>query len=218
MRIFKNSAKVVALTLFLSSQAYATSSITSTEGDAEKGKEIAAGVCAGCHNADGNSIIPNNPILAGQIASYTAKQLMNFKEGEDGKPAKRANAIMAPMVAALSEEDMKDLAAYYAQQTPQPGMSNDKNKKLLELGEIIYRSGNLENEVPACASCHSPNGSGLPPHYPRLAGQHADYTYAQLMAFNNYTRANDNKVMQQVVSRLSNKEKRAVAEFITKLK
>ncbi|MBA2482927.1 MAG: cytochrome c4 [Nitrosomonas sp.] len=218
MRIFKNSAKVVALTLFLSSQAYATSSITSTEGDAEKGKEIAAGVCAGCHNADGNSIIPNNPILAGQIASYTAKQLMNFKEGEDGKPAKRVNAIMAPMVAALSEDDMKDLAAYYAQQTPQPGMSNDKNKKLMELGEIIYRSGNLENEVPACASCHSPNGSGLPPHYPRLAGQHADYTYAQLMAFNNYTRANDNKVMQQVVSRLSNKEKRAVAEFITKLK
>ncbi len=218
MRIFKNSAKVVALTLFLSSQAYATSSITSTEGDAEKGKEIAAGVCAGCHNADGNSIIPNNPILAGQIASYTAKQLMNFKEGEDGKPAKRVNAIMAPMVAALSEDDMKDLAAYYAQQTPQPGMSNDKNKKLMELGEIIYRSGNLENEVPACASCHSPNGSGLPPHYPRLAGQHADYTYAQLMAFNNYTRANDNRVMQQVVSRLSNKEKRAVAEFITKLK
>jgi cytochrome c553 len=218
MRIFKNSAKVVALTLFLSSQAYATSSITSTEGDAEKGKEIAAGVCAGCHNADGNSIIPNNPILAGQIATYTAKQLMNFKEGEDGKPAKRVNAIMAPMVAALSDDDMKDLAAYYAQQTPQPGMSNDKNKKLMELGEIIYRSGNLENEVPACASCHSPNGSGLPPQYPRLAGQHADYTYAQLMAFNNYTRANDNKVMQQVVSRLSNKEKRAVAEFITKLK
>lgn len=218
MRIFKNSAKVIAFTLFLSSQAYATSSITATEGDAEKGKEIAAGVCAGCHNANGNSIIPNNPILAGQIASYTFKQLMNFKEGEDGEPAKRVNAIMAPMVASLSEADMKDLAAYYAKQTPQSGMSKEKDKKLLELGEIIYRSGNLENEVPACASCHSPNGSGLPPHYPRLAGQHADYTYAQLMAFNNYTRANDNKVMQQVVSRLSNKEKKAVAEFITQLK
>jgi cytochrome c553 len=217
MRIFKNSAIVVAMTLSLSAPALAGSSTTPTEGDAEKGKEIAAGTCAGCHNPDGNSIIPTNPVLAGQHAAYTFKQLMEFKEGDDGEPAKRPNPIMAPMVAALSPEDMRDIAAYYAQQTPQTGISNKKGDDLLELGEIIYRGGNLENEVPACASCHSPNGNGLPPNYPRLAGQHADYTYAQLSAFDK-NRKNDNEVMRLVVSRMSAREKRAVAEFITSLK
>lgn len=217
MRIFKNSAIVVAMTLSLSAPALAGSSTAPAEGDAEKGKEIAAGTCAGCHNPDGNSIIPTNPILAGQHEAYTVKQLMEFKEGDNGEPAKRFNPIMAPMVAALSPEDMRDLAAYYAQQTPQTGISNEKSVDLLELGEIIYRGGNLENEVPACASCHSPNGNGLPPNYPRLAGQHADYTYAQLRAFDK-SRKNDNEVMQLVVSRMSAREKRAVAEFITSLK
>ena len=205
------------MTLSLSALAAASSNTPSDKGNAEKGKEIAAGVCAGCHNSDGNSIIPMNPILAGQLATYTAKQLMDLKEGEDGEPAKRVSAVMAPMVAPLSQEDINDVAAFYAQQSPKPGISNEKNEDLLELGEIIYLGGNLENEVPACSSCHLPNGAGLPPHYPRLAGQHADYTFAQLKAFNNYSRANDNKVMQQVVSRLTNKEKKAVAAFIANL-
>lgn len=217
MRIFKNSAIMVAMTLSLSAPALADSSAMPAEGDADKGKEIAEGTCAGCHNPDGNSIIPTNPILAGQHEAYTVKQLMEFKEGDDGEPAKRPNPVMAPMVAALSPEDMQDLAAYYAQQIPQTGISNEKDDDLLKLGEIIYRSGNLENEVPACASCHSPNGAGLPPNNPRVAGQHAEYTYTQLRAFDK-TRKNDNEVMQMVVSRMSAREKRAVAEFITSLK
>jgi cytochrome c553 len=215
MRIFKNSVIVFAITISLSAHAFAGSSTTSANGDAEKGKEIAASTCAGCHNPDGNSIIPVNPILAGQHATYTTKQLMEFKEGDDGEPAKRANPVMGPMVAPLSEEDMRDLGAYYAQQTPQAGISNETDEDLLELGEIIYRGGNLENEVPACASCHAPNGAGLPPHYPRVAGQHADYTYAQLRAFDKIRK---NEVMQTIVSRMSGREKRAVAEFITSLK
>ena len=219
MRIFKNSAIVVAvITLSLSAHTLAGSSTASANGDAEKGKEIAAGTCAGCHNPDGNSIIPVNPILAGQHATYTTKQLMEFKEGDDGEPAKRANPVMGPMVAPLTEEDMRDLGAYYAQQTPQAGISNETNEDLLKLGEIIYRGGNLENEVPACASCHAPDGAGLPPNYPRVAGQHTDYTYAQLRAFNKNARKNDNKVMQSVVSRMSAREKRAVSAFITTLK
>lgn len=217
MRIFKNSAIMVAVILSLSANALAGSSTTPEKGDAEKGKEIAAGTCAGCHNPDGNSIIPTNPILAGQHAAYTVKQLMDFKEGDDGEPAKRPSPIMAPMVAGLSLEDMRDLGAYYAQQAPQEGISNGRNQDLLKLGEIIYRGGNLENEVPACASCHSPDGAGLPSNYPRVAGQHADYTYAQLRAFDK-NRKNDNEVMQLVVSRMNAREKRAVAEFITSLK
>ena len=215
MRIFKNL--VIVVTLSLSAYALANSSTTSATGDAEKGKEIATSTCAGCHNPDGNSVIPINPILAGQHASYTFKQLIEFKEGDDGEPAKRDNPVMGPMVAPLSEEDMRNLGAYYAEQTPQTGISSETDEDLLELGEIIYRGGNLENEVPACASCHSPNGAGLPPHYPRVAGQHADYTYGQLRAFDK-KRNNDKQVMQKVVSRMSGREKRAVAEFITSLK
>ena len=217
MKIITNSAIAIALTLSLSTQTIASSSSTN-EGDAAKGEEIAAGVCAGCHNADGNSIIPINPSLAGQNAAYIVKQLMDFKAEEDGEPAKRESPVMAPMVASLSLEDMKDLGAFYAQQTPKAGISNDRDEDFLKLGEIIYRGGNLENEVPACAGCHSPDGTGLPPHYPRVAGQHADYTYGQLRAFSNNERNNDNQVMRSVVSRMSAKERRAVSEFITNLK
>ncbi len=189
-----------------------------TAGDAAKGKEIATGVCAGCHNVDGNSIIPVNPSLAGQHAEYIAKQLADFKS-IDGVPAKRNNPVMGSMVAALSTEDMKNLGAYYAQQKAKPNeVKQDNQETLLKLGKIIYHGGNLENGVPACASCHSPNGSGLPPHYPRLAGQHADYTFTQMKAFNTGKRENDNKVMQMVTNRMTEKEKKAVAAYISGLK
>lgn len=185
------------------------------KGDATKGKEIAAGVCAGCHNADGNSVIPINPILSEQHAEYITKQLMDFK-AEDDKPVVRNNPIMSSMVATLSVDDMKDLGAFYAQQTSKQALSTETDENTLELGEIIYRGGNIENEVPACASCHSPDGSGIPPHYPRLAGQYSAYTLAQLNAFNEGSRKNS--VMLKVVSRMSAKEKRAVAMFISSLK
>jgi len=181
-------------------------------GDPNKGKEIASKVCAGCHNADGNSIIPSNPILAGQHPEYITKQLLNFKS-QDNKPAERKSPVMAAMVAPLSAEDMKNIGAYYAQQKPTPGAAKDK--ELAEQGKKIYRGGNIESGLPACSGCHSPNGSGIPPHYPRLAGQHAVYTAAQLRAFRTEQRANDtNNVMREIVSRMSEKEMEAVAEFI----
>ena len=184
-------------------------------GDPNKGKEIASKVCAGCHNADGNSIIPSNPILAGQHPEYITKQLLNFKS-QDNKPAERKSPVMAAMVAPLSAEDMKNIGAYYAQQEPTPGAAKDK--ELAEQGEKIYRGGNIESGLPACSGCHSPNGSGIPPHYPRLAGQHAVYTVAQLRAFRTEQRANDtNSVMREIVSRMSEKEMAAVAEFINGL-
>ncbi len=184
-------------------------------GDPNKGKKIASKVCAGCHNADGNSIIPSNPILAGQHPKYITKQLLNFKS-QDNKPAERKSQVMAAMVAPLSTEDMKNLGAYYAQQEPTPGAAKDK--ELAEQGMKIYRGGNIESGLPACSGCHSPNGNGIPPHYPRLAGQHAVYTAAQLRAFRTEQRANDaNNVMREIVSRMSEKEMEAVAEFINGL-
>ena len=184
-------------------------------GDPNKGKKIASKVCAGCHNADGNSIIPSNPILAGQHPEYITKQLLNFKS-QDNNPPERKSQVMAAMVAPLSTEDMKNLGAYYAQQEPTPGTAKDK--ELAEQGEKIYRGGIIESGLPACSGCHSPNGSGIPPHYPRLAGQHAAYTVAQLRAFRTEQRANDAKnVMREIVSRMSEKEMEAVAEFINGL-
>ena len=210
---------IILIPLLLSSQIFAENSTktdsldnTIANGDPNKGKKIASKVCAGCHSADGNSIIPSNPILAGQHPEYITKQLLNFKS-QDNKPAVRKSPVMAAMVAPLSAEDMKNIGAYYAQQEPTPGAAKDK--ELAEQGEKIYRGGIIESGLPACSGCHSPNGSGIPPHYPRLAGQHAVYTVAQLRSFRTEQRANDtNNVMREIVSRMSEKEMEAVAEFI----
>jgi cytochrome c553 len=181
--------------------------------DAPKGaKEIAAGVCAGCHNPDGNSIIPNFPSLAGQHPEYLLKQLIEFKS-EEGEPAVRHSDAMTPMVAALSREDMEELATFYSEQKAAPVQATG-NEDLLSIGRILYHGGNIDNGVPACASCHGPTGKGIPPHYPALAGQHAPYTLTQLDLFNKGERTNDNGVMQQVLTRMSGTEKRAVSEYI----
>ena len=214
MKVIKN---IVIITALLFSNQTLADVTKAVQGNAEKGKEIASGVCAGCHNPDGNSVIPTNPSLAGQHAEYLLKQLMDFKVEEE-TPAKRDNPIMASMVASLSLEDMKDLAVYYAQQKQQSA-NNTVDESQLELGKRVYNGGNLENSVPACSSCHSPNGAGIPPHFPKLAGQHADYTLSQLEAFRQGARANDiNSTMQMIVLRLSAQEKRAVAEYISTLK
>lgn len=180
-------------------------------------EEITSGVCAGCHNVDGNSVIPMNPILAGQHAEYITKQLIDFKAIEN-KPAERNSPIMSSMVTALSVEDMKKLGEYYAKQKANPSQVSVDDKKLIETGKILYHGGNIENGVPACASCHGPTGSGIPPRYPALAGQHAEYTMAQLNLFNTGDRANDNDVMQKVLTRMSGQEKRAVSAYISTMR
>ncbi len=212
------SSMAVLTALALSNQIFAETAPETgkTKGDADKGQQIATQVCAGCHNPDGNSVIPTNPSLAGQHAEYIIKQLENFKSRE-GKPAERESPIMGAMAAPLSAEDMKNLGAYYAQQTPKPGAAKDKS--LAVQGEKIYRGGNLESSVPACASCHSPNGVGIPPNYPRVAGQHSEYILAQLRAFRTEERTKDpNNVMHMIASRMSEREMRAVSEFISGLR
>ena len=179
-------------------------------------QQIVKQVCAACHAADGNSTLAVNPVLAGQHAEYTQKQLMNFKP-QDGKPAERQNAVMAGMTANLSTDDQRNLAAYFAQQTPRPRMARDP--ELVKLGQAVYRGGILVKNVAACTSCHGPNGAGVPAQYPRLAGQFPEYVAAQLKAFRSGERANDpNRTMRAVAEKLSDREIAAVAEYIAGLR
>jgi len=185
--------------------------------DAAKGQQIATQVCAACHGADGNSIAPANPKLAGQIPDYLAKQLENFKPAAAGKPAVRNNAIMAGFAATLSPEDMRDVAAYYASQRLQPEKA--RNKDTIELGQKIFRGGIAEKGIAACAGCHGPRGEGVPGQFPALAGQYADYLHAQLMAFQSGARANDpNKMMRTTAAKLSDAEMKAVTDYIAGLR
>jgi cytochrome c553 len=184
--------------------------------DPAKGKVIAETVCVACHGADGNSAASANPHLAGQVQEYLYKQLKNFK-AVDGKPAVRNNAIMGGMVAALSDEDMKNVAAWYASQKAIPAAAKDETKNAL--GQKIWRQGDFKKGGPACAGCHGPAGAGMPAQYPRLAGQFPEYTEAQLKTFRSGERANDpEKMMRMVAEKLSDVEIQAVAEYAAGLR
>ena len=177
--------------------------------DLAKGEASFGTVCASCHGADGNSGSPANPKLAQQHPEYLVKQLQEFKSG------KRANAIMSGMVANLSEQDMKNIAAWLGTKQSKPGFAKDK--ELVSLGERIYRGGIADRNIAACAGCHSPNGAGIPAQYPRLSGQHADYTASQLVAFRDGVRKNSLQ-MSQVAAKLNDREIRAVADYIAGLR
>lgn len=184
--------------------------------DPAKGKVIAETVCVACHGADGNSQVSANPILAGQVEEYIYKQLKNFKPVGD-KPAVRNNPIMAGMAAALSDEDMKNVAAWFSSQKQKPAAAKDE--KLIAMGQKIWRQGDFKKGVPACAGCHGPAGAGLPAQYPRLAGQYPEYTEAQLKAFRVEERANDpEKMMRMIAGKLSDAEIKAVAEYAAGLR
>jgi cytochrome c553 len=184
--------------------------------DAAKAQGIAAQVCAACHAADGNSIGPANPKIAGQHPEYLHKQLADFK-GRGGKKPVRENAVMTSMVANLSEADLKNLAAYYAGQKLKPAAAADKD--LAALGQKVWRGGNAQTGVPACAGCHGPTGAGMPAQYPRVAGQYSEYLAAQLRAFKDGARANDpNGMMRGVAARMSEREIKAVAEYAAGLR
>ncbi|MCC7082913.1 MAG: cytochrome c4 [Burkholderiales bacterium] len=179
--------------------------------DLARGEKIAAEVCAACHGPDGNSPLPENPKLAAQVAAYTAKQLADFKADKT-----RKSPIMSPMATPLSEADMKAVAAHYAAQKPRVGEAHDK--ATVSMGEKLYRGGNAATGVPACSGCHGPAGAGVPAQYPRLSGQHAQYTTAQLRAFRSDERSNDpNQIMRQIAARMSDREIAAVADYIAGL-
>lgn len=175
--------------------------------------KIVAGVCAACHGADGRGTAPTNPNLAGMPADYITLQLEHFKSGL------RPSAIMQGFAAALSDADMTALGEYYAKQKPVVGKAKDA--ALVKAGQKIYRAGIAAAGVPACMACHSPDGAGIAKNYPRVGGQSADYTYAQLKAFHDGTRGNDKAgkdvnghIMHTIAMRLSDDEMKSVAEYM----
>jgi cytochrome c553 len=165
--------------------------------------------CAACHGADGNSGSPANPKLAQQHPEYLVKQLREFKSGV------RKNAIMQGLAAGLSDDDMKNISFWLATKKAKPGFAKDKD--LVALGERIYRGGIADRQIAACAGCHNPTGAGNPAQYPRLSGQHADYTAAQLTAYRDGVRGNSLQ-MSQVAAKLNDREIRALADYVAGLR
>jgi cbb3-type cytochrome c oxidase subunit III len=181
--------------------------------DLAQGSSKFTAVCASCHGADGNSGIPANPKLAQQHPEYLVKQLQEFKGGK--RPGVGPGTVMPAMAAQLSDADMKNIAYWAASQKGKAGFAKDK--ELVTLGERIYRGGIADRQVAACASCHGPGGAGIPSQYPRLSGQHADYTATQLTAFRDGGRKNSPQ-MTMVAAKLNDREIRAVADYIAGLR
>ncbi|MCP1659226.1 c-type cytochrome [Neisseria perflava] len=200
--------------LTLLALAVAAGAVTAApKADVNKGKEIATNICAACHAVDGNSGIAMYPKLSAQHTAYIYRQTADIK---DGKRTTGAAASMRPMVMNLSEQDMRDVAAYYAKQQPKAGEANPKENP--ELGAKIYRGGIADKKIPACMSCHGPSGAGIPGGgtdivaYPRLGGQHKAYIVEQLNAYKSGQRTNT--IMADIANRMSNDEVNAVANFI----
>lgn len=180
--------------------------LASAAGDPAAGKQKSQ-PCTACHGADGNSVTPAWPNLAGQGAAYLAKQLLDFRTGA------RNNDLMSPMAANLSDEDSADLAAYFSGQKPRIGSADPA---LIDAGQRLWRAGNAADGLPACMACHGPAGAGNPAAgYPALAGQHGEYTATQLKAFKAEQRANDSAaVMRTVAGKMTNAEIGAVSGYI----
>ena len=175
-----------------------------TDGDNARGLPA----CVSCHGAGGNSTITANPKLAGQSEAYLHKQLVNFTTPDRNQP------VMTTYAKLLTDEEKHNVAAWLATQPAKPGAA--KNKDTIELGKKIYRGGIAEKNVPACASCHGASGAGIPVQYPRLAGQHQDYTVAQLGLFKAGTRKSVE--MATIAKRMSDEEMKAVADYVAGLK
>ncbi len=177
--------------------------------DVARGQQIAAGVCVACHALDGTRGISANPILQGQHGEYLVKQLREYKSGA------RENAIMKGFASTLTDDDMRHVAAFYASRKAVPG--NATNKETVALGERIWRGGIADRNIPACASCHGATGAGIPAQYPRIGGQHVEYTEAQLNAYRAGTRKN-NAQMLGVAAKLNDREIKAVADYAAGLR
>lgn len=201
--------RALALIALCAGFAAAAMAAQAVKGDPAKGKALAAEACASCHGQNGNSEVPAFPKLAGQQESYLLQELADYKSGA------RANEIMTPLVAGLSEQDMADLAAFFAKQDSSDGVVT--NPALLAMGKRVYLQGNDKNGVPSCDGCHEENGEGSK-RFPRVAGQHTEYTLEQMKQYATGKRTNGKKVMRTVAERLTDEEAKAVAEYMASLK
>lgn len=195
-------------TLLLASNAWSNEAPPAAKPDAAKGGTVSA-PCQACHVADGSRGVPANPILQGQHPEYIVKQLTEFRSG------KRKSAVMNGMAATVPETEYANIAAFYAGKQAKPGFAKSKDTVLL--GEQIYRGGIAAKQVPACSGCHGPAGAGIPAQYPRLAGQHGDYTELQLTNFRSGARGNSPQMMT-IAAKLSDAEIKAVSDYIAGLR
>jgi cytochrome c553 len=198
-----------AALFFGASAAWAAGAPPAGKIDLARGQQIANAVCVACHAVDGTRGVAANPILQGQHGDYLVKQLRDYKSGA------RENAIMKGFASTLSDDDMRHVAAFYAAKTGPKG--DARNKDTVALGERIYRGGIADRQIPACAACHAPNGAGIPAQYPRLSGQHSEYTEAQLIAYRAGTRKN-NAQMLGVAAKMNDREIKAVSDYIQGLR
>ena len=208
--------KLLLLSFLLSSFSVFTASGEMSEakpmkrGDAEKGSKL-VGTCVACHGVDGNSVVGQWPTLAGQRESYLFEQLEHIRDEE------RVIAVMKGLLNNYSDDDLRDVSAFYASQKTKVSQADEAN---LALGQKIYRAGNLESGVPACTGCHGPAGKGLESaQYPMLGGQKAEYVVTSLVAYQTGERAIDEhgKIMQGIATRLTIEEIRAVANYVSGL-
>ena len=181
--------------------------VANAAGDAKAGQAKAA-VCGACHGADGNSMAPNFPKLAGQGERYLLKQMHDIKDG------KRTVLEMTGLLTNLSDQDLADIAAYFSSQNGSVGAADPK---LVAQGEALFRGGKLAEGMPACTGCHNPAGQGnAEAGFPHLGGQHAAYTAKQLTAFREGERTNDGDamIMRSIAAKLSNKDIAAISSYI----
>jgi len=195
----------LAVTGGLALAASLTVAAPALNGDPARGKTLATETCAGCHGVDGNSETTTYPKLAGQHAVYLLKELQAYRTEH------RISEIMMPMTASLSEQDMSDLALYYAGQKPRP--AEVSKPELIALGKRIYLEGNTRSGVPSCDGCHEEDGSGSA-KFPRVAGQHVDYTLEELKRYASGKRNYGTKIMRTVAERLTPEEAEAVAQYM----
>ncbi len=184
------------------------SPLAAQAGDAAKAISLAGNLCAACHGEDGNSAIPNFPKLAGQQAVYLLRELKDYKSG------RRQNEVMGPLVAGLTDEDLANLAAFFASQKPAPGAVTEPS--LLPVGKTLYLKGNAASDIPSCESCHEVDGSGSG-KFPRVAGQNVEYLLEQFRLYASGKRTNGTRVMRTIAERMSEKETRAVAEYMASM-
>ncbi len=209
MKRLINLFAVASVAATLSTATLAAAPVKTAKPDLAAGETIATQVCVACHAVDGSRGAPSFPILQGQHPDYLVKQLVEFKSG------KRKNAVMLGFASGLSDADMRNVAAFFASKKAKEGFA--ANKDTVALGEKIFRGGIAAKSVPACAGCHSPNGAGIPAQYPRLSGQHGDYTKAQLTAFRQGDRTNSAQ-MTTISANLSDKEIAALSDYIAGLR
>ena len=212
---FKGDVAVAGLcSILLSLQVRSQECEPEFSGNRAHGQQIAAQTCSACHGMDGRGVSPQFPALAAQLPEYLAKQLKAFKAETNAKP-KRPSAVMTPIVAALTDADFVDIAAYYWKL--EPGAGSARNSARLDLGRRIYTEGNPAEGLPACITCHRPTGSGIRPDFPKLAGQSAEYLDAQLASWM-AVRGKPGKLMTMIVPHLQADERRAVADYISQLR